>query len=205
MSDLDEFMGGSFKTFPFNNEGDMVQGVVTELPQKIQQRDMATGEPKVWGDGKPQWMFQVTIQTELRDTTDPYDDGLRTLYLTWKRLDAVRAAVRSSGAKTIEVGGQLALRFDEYGPETRKGYSRPKIGWTAWYKPPVPQADPAFMDNGSSVEPSFATSVQTPQSAPVSPGSPVLDSMRRLAESQQSAVDRLRTSGGRQTDGDPPF
>lgn len=203
MDDSDEFMGGSFKTFAFNVVGDMVQGTVTQSPTKVQQRDMQTNEPKVWSDGRPQWMFQVTIQTELRDPTDPYDDGLRTLYLSWKRLDAVRAAIRESGAKNIEVGGQLALRFDGFGPETKKGFNPPKLLWKAWYKPPVAQADPAFMESPRTSEPpAFSNPSVSAPNGDSNPSSPVLDSMRRLAESQQASVDRLKI---RQDSGDPPF
>ena len=41
-NEQDDFMGGGFKTFPFDNVGDRVAGVVVQTPVKEQQRDMVT-------------------------------------------------------------------------------------------------------------------------------------------------------------------
>ena len=186
----DEFMGSGFKTFPFDNPGDMVSGTVVELPTKEQQRDMKTGEPKVWPDGRPQWMFRVTILTELRD--DEQDDGIRTLYLSWKRLDAVRNAIRAAGAQNIEVGGKLALRFDAYGPQTQKGFNPPKVGWTAWYK--VPEATPAFMDN----EPAPAPQPERARATAYDPAAATstLDALRQARDNQSAAMQKIKEISG---------
>jgi len=188
MSDTDEFMGGGYKTFPFDNIGDTVRGTVIELPVKEQQRDMESNEPAFWDDEKtkPKWMFRLMIQTDLRD--DDMDDGVRALYLAWKRLDAVRAAVRESKSKSIEVGGELALRFLEFGVATRKGFSQPKIGWKAWYRPPVPQAEPAFMDNPMESAPANPNpQVKVETSSPATAAS-----VNTPDQARESTLDRLR-------------
>lgn len=196
-NEQDDFMGGGFKTFPFDNVGDRVSGVVISLPVKEQQRDMQTNELATWDNGQPKWMYRLQIQTELRDATDQFDDGIRTLYLSWKRLDAVRAAVRAAGCKNIELGGQLALQFTEFGPKTRAGFSPPKIGWKAWYKPPVQEAEPAFMDNA----PPAATSAPTPPTSSVSAptydpakADSTLDALKRMNQQQAEAIDSFPSS-----------
>lgn len=193
--DQDDFMGGGFRTFPFDAVGDRVSGVILERPVKEQQRDMQTNELAVWENGQPKWMYRIQIQTELRDTNDQFDDGVRTLYLSWKRLDAVRAAVRAAGCKNIEVGGMLALQFLEFGPQTKKGFNPPKIGWKAWYKPPVQEAEPAFMGDEPvqvsqpvSAPPVNVTSFDAPKAKST------LDALREMNEQQVKAVDNFPSS-----------
>lgn len=144
----DDFMGGGVKSFQFDQEGDAVVGTVIAPPEKLQQTDINTGEPKTWDDGKPKWYFSLKLQTDLRDPEDAWDDGVRAISLSWKRLEAVRAAVRAAGAENIEVGGKLFLRFDKFEEKANAKFrSNPaKIGWTAKYKPPTAEA--AFMDAG---------------------------------------------------------
>jgi hypothetical protein len=186
-------MGGGYKTFPFDNIGDTVRGTVIELPVKEQQRDMDTNEPSYWDDEKtkPKWMFRLMLQTNLHD--DDMDDGVRALYLSWKRLDAVRQAVRDAKQKTIEVGGDLALRFLEFGPATKRGFNPPKIGWKAWYKPPVPQAEPGFMDNPMDTPPANSQpKVETPVNTPDPGRESTLDRLRAQRLAQEEAVRQAR-------------
>lgn len=191
-NDQDDFMGGGFKTFPFDAVGDRVSGVVIELPVKEQQRDMQTNELAFWDDGQPKWMYRIQIQTELRDENDQFDDGIRTLYLSWKRHDAVRSAIRAAGCRNIEIGGMLALQFLEFGAVTKKGFSPPKIGWKAWYKPPVQAAEPAFMgdDRGDAAP---ASAPRPPQASPTPTYDPekasnTLDALKALNAQQIAQV-----------------
>lgn len=166
--ELDDFMGsGGFRSFQFEKEGDAVLGTVVKPPEKLQQTDMNTQEPKFWSDGKPQYYFRVTLQTTLREDED--DDGIRTISLSWKRLEAVRNAVRASGAKGLKVGGRLWLRFDKFQPkhEARVKTNPAKLEWSAKYLPPTEEPD--FMDE--------APATPAPaQSAPA--GGSILDGMR---------------------------
>lgn len=144
--EYDEFMGGgNFKGFPFDKEGDAILGTILEPPEKLQQTDINTKELKFWDDGKPKWYFRIKLQTTLREDED--DNGIRSLSLSWKRLEAVREAVRAAGEKNLKVGGQLWLRFDKFeDKQNAKFRSNPaKVGWTAKYKPPV--AEPEFMND----------------------------------------------------------
>lgn len=162
--EYDEFMGGGgFKGFPFDNPGDAVLGTIVEPPEKLQQTDINTGEPKFWDDGKPKWYFRVKLQTALKEDDD--DTGLRSLSLSWKRLEAVRNAVREAGEKNLKVGGQLWLRFDAFEEKSTAKYrSNPaKVGWSAKYKPPV--SEPEFMD-----DPFSSSADATPQAEPAPSG-----------------------------------
>lgn len=194
MSDTDEFMGGGFKTFPFDEIGDTVKGIVLEPPVKEQQRDMESGDPSFWDEEKtkPKWMFRLQLQTDLRDADDDTDDGVRTLYLSWKRLDAVRAAVRAAKAKTIEVGGTLALRFTEFGVAPKKGFSRPKIGWAAKYWAPVATADDDFID---AVVVETAPPAKAAQSQIAVQSS--LEQLRAQREAEKAALAEVATAAGR--------
>ena len=195
-NEQDDFMGGGFKTFPFDNVGDRVAGVVVQTPVKEQQRDMVTNELSFWDNRQPKWMYRLQIQTELRDSDDPYDDGIRTLHLSWKRLDAVRAAIRAAGAKNIEIGGQLALQFTEFGPVTKKGFNAPKIGFKAWYKPPIQEAEPAFMDSTpSAVTDSFVQATPLRTATPVAgtydpaAASSTLAALKAMRDQQVAEID----------------
>jgi hypothetical protein len=152
----DDFMGGGVKSFQFDKEGDAVVGTVIAPPEKLQQTDINTGELKFWDDGKPKWYFSLKLQTDLRDPEDAFDDGVRSISLSWKRLEAVRAAVKEAKANNIEVGGKLFLRFDAFEDRSNAKFrSNPaKVGWTAKYKPPV--AEPEFMDQPARTAPADA-------------------------------------------------
>lgn len=142
--DFDDFMGGgSFRSFQFLAEGDSISGTILEPPEKLQQTDIDSGEPKFWGDGKPKWYFRIKLQTSLKEDDD--DDGIRSLSLAWHRLNAVRAAVTAAGEKTLKVGGQLWIRFDAFEDRRTAKYKTnlAKVGWSARYK--APDHEPEFM------------------------------------------------------------
>lgn len=183
--DFDEFMGGGGgKSFTFENEGDSILGTVVMPPEKLQQTDMNTQEPKFWQDGKPQWYFRVTLQTALRESDD--DDGIRTLSLSWKRLEAVRNAVRASGAKGLKVGGRLWLRFDKYQPkhEARVKTNPAKLEWSAKYQPPTEEPD--FMDEAPPA--SSWTKPTTGPAAEAAAATSMLDAMKRDRDSAEEKL-----------------
>lgn len=138
--------GEGGNTFPFDNVGDHVQGTVLDLAE-VQQSDMQTGQPAFWDDGKPKMMYRVTLQTELRDSANPADDGKRTVYLRGAKkpkddggksslcavLDAVKAA---TGSGNLAYGGKLTLQYAGNGPQTNRGFNPPKY-YQAWYEAPT--------------------------------------------------------------------
>ncbi|MFT2016324.1 hypothetical protein ACMA1D_10840 [Streptomyces sp. 796.1] len=104
----------------------------------IQKRDFDSGEPVFWNDGRPKMLMQVNIQTEARDPADPDDDGVRALYLEYKKAYAVRDAVKASGARAVEPGGVLALTYTGDDHAAARGRGKPPKNYSATYQPPAP-------------------------------------------------------------------
>jgi hypothetical protein len=77
----------------------------------------------------------VTVQTNLRDASDPNDDGKRTFYVKGEMKKAIGMALRAAGAK-MAIGGTLTVTY--VGDEPTKGF--PKKIYTATYAPPAPGA-----------------------------------------------------------------
>ncbi len=195
--DYDDFMGGGGQSVRFDNVGDTVTGVILARPEKKAQTDTETGEVKKFASGETRYIFTVRIQTELRDPQDPADTGERTLYLKWKSLEAVRNAVRATGAPGLEPGGVLTLTLVGFGPKTKAAWNPPKL-WAAQYAPP--NHNDAFMGQQST---------QVPQSGAMNPNV-AQDAMRRLADQQARNQQRLMgTPGvgltGQQQPTNPPF
>lgn len=135
-------MGGGVRSATFDNVGDRVSGEITAV-ETTQQTDPQTGAPKTWDDGSPRWQIVVTIQTGER--IDDEDDGRRKLYIKGSMKyastqKAVVDAVKAAGAKTLEVGGTLALAYTGDGERTNRAFNPPKL-YQAAYKPPVAGVD----------------------------------------------------------------
>lgn len=186
---MDDFMAGGAKTVPFDNIGDTVTGIVIAPPEARRQTDPETGEPKTFKNGQPMIMWAVRVATNLRDPQDPYDDGERMIYLKWKSQEAVKNAVRASGAQTIEAGGTLTLTLSGFGPKTKSAWNPPKE-WTARYVPP---ANDAFMNNGGQQA--------APQQAQHTPEQMTV--LQRLAQSAQQAQGTPPPAPAQS--GNPPF
>lgn len=141
MDAYDDFMGGGGKNFPFDNIGDQVTGTIISVTKR-QQTDLTTGEPKTWPNGEPRYMYNIQLQTSLRE--DEYDDGVRSINVKWQSQKAVQDAVRRAGGKRLEPGGELTLRYSGNGP--RGNYPQPPKLWQANYVLPDPGA--GFMEDG---------------------------------------------------------
>src|SRR5690606_24285559 len=127
----------------FDRIGDEVSGTIASPPEVRQQTDMTTGKPKVWDNGDPVMQLVVRLQTDQRDPADPDDDGVRAVYVKGSKKPeskslhaAVAGAVRASGAKSLEVGGRLTVRFVGEGVAERRGFNPPKH-YEATYVPPA--------------------------------------------------------------------
>lgn len=131
----DFLMGGGVPSFKFETVGQVAKGPILELGMQ-QQRDFATGKPKYWDDGNPMMQLRVVIATDERDPEITDDTGERALYIKGESQKAVRQAIKDAGAKTIEVGGILALAFTGLG-DKKDQLNPPKL-YRAQYKPPVP-------------------------------------------------------------------
>lgn len=124
----DDFLmgGGGAPTAKFPAHGAVVSGRVTERPTVEQQRDIKTGEKKFWSDGNPMMQLVVTVQTEFRDPALEDDDGRRRLFVKGQLKNAIADAVRAAGAKGLEVGGTLAVKYTHDGTASGVGMSPPK-------------------------------------------------------------------------------
>lgn len=135
-----DFMGGGGQSFPFDNVGDTVTGVIlgpNPYEKRVQTKTDGSGEPKTFPDGSPMTMFQVRLQTQVRDPSNPFDDGVRSVFLKWKSQAAVQLAVRAAGAQDLAVGGTLTLQFVGEEPPSKRGQQPVKL-WRAHYVPPPP-------------------------------------------------------------------
>lgn len=128
----DSFFGESSPSAKFDAIGTTVGGVITRIGDPMQQTDFSSGKPLTWDDGTPRMQLPVTVQTDLRDPSNPLDDGKRTLYVKGEMKKAIGAALRAAGAK-MAVGGTLTVTFS--GEEPTAGF--PKKLYTATYAPPA--------------------------------------------------------------------
>lgn len=124
----DDFLmgGGGAPSAKFPTPGTTVGGRITEKPTVEQQRDIKTGEKKFWNDGNPMMQLVVTVQTDLRDPEIDEDDGRRRLFVKGQMKQAIADAVRTTGARGLEIGGTLTVTYTHDGQVTQRGFSAPK-------------------------------------------------------------------------------
>ncbi len=134
----DLIMGGGAPAAKFPSIDTIVKGEIVDTTVS-QQRDFATGEPKVWKDGTPMMQAVITIQTDNRDPEVIDDDGKRRIFVSSKAMrEAVRTAVTAAGKKVLEVGGKIAVQYT--GDGQAEGNLNPPKLYKAEYKPPTAQA-----------------------------------------------------------------
>lgn len=128
-------MGGSGRSAKFETLGATVVGFVQHV-DKRQQTAIGSGEPLVWPDGNPRNQLVIQLQTEERDGDD--DDGIRNLYVPIPSAmrSAIADAIRRAGAKGIETGMKLGVKFTGQEPPKVKGFSPQKL-YTAKVEVPV--------------------------------------------------------------------
>lgn len=132
----DILMGGGAAALKFETVGTLHTGTVVAEPTSSQQTDFRTKVPETWKDGAPKMQVLVQLKTTLRDADKPEDDGTRTLYIKGKELtNAIRTAVRASGANGIHTGGVLTVQYVADGP-AENGLNPPKL-YAAAYQPPA--------------------------------------------------------------------
>lgn len=130
-------MTGGVPSAKFATVGDVLEGTVVYPPEARQQRDYKTGEPATYADGNPMMMIAVTLQTEQRDPKIGDDDGMRMLYVRvpGQLRNAMRAAVKRSGASGLEVGGRLRVVFATEMPSENPKLDAQKIFEVSYARP----------------------------------------------------------------------
>lgn len=120
------FLGGnSTPGAKFTDPGASVTGVIAEEPTSSQQTT-PKGDLKTWDDGNPMLQLVVTLQTSERDSEIEDDDGKRRLYVKGQMKKAVGDAVRTVGAKGLDVGGTLTVTYTHDGERSNPAFSPPK-------------------------------------------------------------------------------
>lgn len=128
--------GGGAKSMKFEDPGTSYEGTITAPPEVRQEREYdrdnpGGGAPKFFPSGDPIMGIIVTVQTDRRDDAD--DDGKRTFYVEGRYVkEAVRNAVRASGARGLEVGGHLKVTFTHREDPMDK---RSRKHWDVTYTP----------------------------------------------------------------------
>lgn len=164
----DFLMGGGVKSASFPAVGTTVTGQIVREPEVQQQKDFKTGELKFWAnDGTPMQQLKVVLATDLRDPSEPNDDGERAIYVKGNLLKAVRDAVRRSGAKGLEVGGILAVTYS--GDGIAQGQLDPPKLYTAVYTPAARNAATEFINGGQPAAPAAPAQPVQPVAQPVAP------------------------------------
>ena len=133
----DYLMAGGVKSAKFEKIGTKVSGVIARKPELQNQRDIKTGAALTWDDGSPRQQIRVILTTDQKDDED--DNGERAIYLKSGLLKAVQDAVKKAGAKGLDVGGKLAVKYVKDGEKKNKAFNAPKI-YAALYEAPDPMA-----------------------------------------------------------------
>lgn len=179
----DFLMGGGVTSAKFPTIGTTVTGRITERPTVEQQKDYTTGEAKFWDDGSPQMQLVVTLATAERDPANPDDDGARRVYVKGQMKTAVAQAVRTAGARGLEVGGVLTVTYARDGVAKNPRYSPPK-------------------NFDASYTPAATVALNTPEPAAALPG---LTQQQQAAAAQNPATAALLAQQQAAGSTPPPF
>jgi len=124
--EVNEFLlTGGVVSAKFETPGTTWAGPITHL-EKTQQREIDTGKPKFWEDGKPREQIIAHLQTPVRDPELEDDDGIRAFYIRGNMLKAVREALKKARAR-LEVGGELTITYTGDGERTKAGFNPPNL------------------------------------------------------------------------------
>ena len=128
---VNKLLTGGSKAARFDNIGDVVEGQIISATTR-QETDFATGEPLTFSDGQPRMQLVIELQTDSADGAD--DDGRRTVYCKWRTTQAIKNALREAGAKTLQEGATLKIKYVGDG-EAKKGFAPPKEFKAKYEKP----------------------------------------------------------------------
>ncbi len=210
----DILMGGGGPTaWKFEEPGTTRTGVVAAPPIARQEREYDKQNPgggalKFFPSGDPIMGIVVEVNTDER--SNPDDDGKRTFYIEGRYIkEAVRNAVRASGAQKLEVGGRLTVKFthreDPMDKRSRKYWEVTyapaaqnvlMADDTAQYAQQQPQtqtyAAPATQPQQVAQAPAPAPQpgvVQQPQQVAAAPGVPPQPTPEQLAALRNAGMD----------------
>ena len=125
-------MGTGARSAAFKEHKDEVWGTI--MSSATRQQTNLQGEPKTYDNGDPMLQVVITLLTSQRDDDD--DDGLRAVYAKGQMLKAIGDAVRKAGARGIEDGGKLFVRYVSDAEPKQRGFNGAKQ-YIAKYDPPA--------------------------------------------------------------------
>lgn len=162
MSDSDDFFSGGSPSAKFPTVGTVLDGTITRVGEKMQQRDFTTSEPKTYSDGQPMWQLPIDVQTAERDPQIEGDDGVRTLYVKGQMKKAMVKALRAAGQAGPRVGGRIRVTYvgDDQPPGGRGIASK---RYEVKYAAPAPKpADDFFAGGAPATQPPAAPPASAP-------------------------------------------
>lgn len=197
--------GGRSRSASFDGQFPItVEGIVVEPPGVTQELDFDTREPKWWDDAKTQPKLMTVIKVQTDHRVDDEDDGVRTFFAKFKMRDAIRDAVKATGAKGVLPGGWLSVTYYADEPKKQGHRGKPVKLYSAQYVPPDPGNDVLMAVGTESAV--VATAQQARFAAPPTPPGAALAAQQsavlaRLAARQPAYSNH---QGGAQTV-EPPF
>lgn len=194
----EQFLLGGGNSAAFGKDdpvGTTVTGTIVSTEVR-QQTDIASGAPLTWDNGDPRMQLVVTIQTSQRNGDD--DDGQRAIYVKGSKKpgsrslhDAVATAVRQAGAKGIEPGGTLTVKFVGTEPSATRGFNDRKLWEATYVKPDAAAATGGFL--GTEQGPVDTTTgeiqQQPPAAAPAADVGPAQPTAEQLAAVRAANLD----------------
>lgn len=170
-NDSADFLGGGAKYFGFPVVGTTISGTIIDEPITRQQTDPDSGDLKVWKDGSPQLVLVIQLATNLRDPSEPDDDGTRSVWVSIQGMrKAIATAVKATGRKQLDVGGTLTVSYVGDGEKTNPKLNAPKL-FTASYV--APNASTAMLADGQgNGAAAYATPSATPAPVPYPQAAP---------------------------------
>lgn len=133
----------------FDGAGVTITGRIIAPPRAYQEREYdpqkpGGGAPRFFPSGDP--IMGLTVDVQTTERTYPDDDGARRIYVQGRRLkEAVRNAVQQSGARGLEVGGELTVTFTHWeDPQDKRSAKHYEARYT-------PAASAGFMEGTPTV------------------------------------------------------
>ena len=123
----------------FENIGDTYVGVITALDVRSQ-TDPVTGAIKTFQSGDPMPVWVITIEQDNGESVALWGRKGNYVAATGQgeaMMNAIGHAVETAGAKSIDVGGRLAVRHSGLGKPTAAGLRAPRL-FVAQYEAPAP-------------------------------------------------------------------
>ena len=126
--------GGKSWSWKDRPVGATVTGTIISVHPPQQQTDFTTGALLFKKNGEPKFSVRIDLQTTERDSAEPDDDGVRSLYVQGWMQGAVAEALHQHKLSEPMPGATLAVTLSERVPNENKMLN-PYNKFTAVYTP----------------------------------------------------------------------